>query len=282
MCDVLVALPCVTRGKALFAKNSDRPPSEKQLLEWVEPRQELTTRTTYLQLPGCSTVTQRCVISRPEWCWGAEHGVNESGVVIGNATIYTTLDPRDFPNALTGMDLVRLGLERSTRAQGAMELLIELIGVYGQGGSGHAPESRSRPYWNSFLIADASSAWVLETSGREYAIHEVVDTWAISNRTTIPEFDVRRHPRQPVESLVDPRLQASRALLDCRPVTTDLLKTHLKSHDQSGDGWNVCMHVEGIEKTTASMIVEIDQRGQSQIWATQGSPCESTFELMTL
>ena len=40
--------------------------------------------------------------------WGLEHGVNEAGVAAGNATIYTTLDPRGVPDGLTGMDLVRL------------------------------------------------------------------------------------------------------------------------------------------------------------------------------
>lgn len=281
MCDVLVALPGATQGLTLFAKNSDRPPQEKQLLEWFEPREEKRTKATYVELSGHPTLTQRCLMSRPEWSWGAEHGVNESGVVIGNATIYTTLDPRNFPDALTGMDLVRLGLERSTHAEQALELMVELITTYGQGGSGHDPSTRSRPYWNSFLIADASSGWVLETSGSEYAVREVTDTWAISNRTTIPEFDGRRHPRQPVETLVDPRLRASRLLLDHRPVTCEGLKAHLASHGQSVEGWNVCMHVDGVEQTTASMIVEIDQHGRSRIWATQGSPCQSAYELLT-
>ncbi|MEJ7584636.1 MAG: hypothetical protein WKF43_11250 [Acidimicrobiales bacterium] len=37
---------------------------------------------------------------------------------------------------------------------------------------------------------------------------------AISNRTTIAAFDQsHRHPAQPVERLVDPRLGASRAVL---------------------------------------------------------------------
>ena len=61
--------------------------------------------------------------SRPAWMWGVEHGVNEAGVAAGNATIYTTLDPRGFPDALTGMDLVRLALERASTAAEAVEVV---------------------------------------------------------------------------------------------------------------------------------------------------------------
>ncbi|MGF2075319.1 hypothetical protein, partial [Enterococcus casseliflavus] len=88
----------------------------------------------------------------------------------------------------------------------------------GQGGSGH--EGEHRPYWSSFLVADASRAFVVETSGNERAIEAVARSRAISNRTTIPAFDAtHRHPRQPVERLVDPRWRASRAVLEHEPVT---------------------------------------------------------------
>ena len=113
------------------------------------------------------TETVGALVSRPWWLWGVEHGVNEAGVAIGNETIYTTLDPRDAPPALVGMDLVRLGLQRATTARAALEVMVGLLERYGQGGSGHV--NADRPYWSSFLVADPAEAWVLETSGTAWA-----------------------------------------------------------------------------------------------------------------
>src|SRR5688572_18986878 len=150
--------------------------------------------------------------------WGVEHGVNDAGVAAGNATIYTTLDPRSAPDGLTGMDLVRLVLERCDRAADGVALIERLLQEVGQGGSGHA--GSRRPYWSSFLLADPAEAFVVETSGTALAVEAVSDVRATSNRTTIPAFDAsHRHPRQPAATLVDPRLTASRAALAGRPVT---------------------------------------------------------------
>ena len=252
-----------------------------QVIEWLAPRQEARTRATHIEIDGHAGATLRCLVSRPRWCWGVEHGVNEAGVAIGNEAIYTTLDPRAFPPALIGMDLVRLGLERAATAQGAVEVITALLDRYGQGGSGHDPAAgRERPYWSSFLIADPSDAWIVETSGSVYETMQVSDVAAISNRTTIASFDdVHRHPGQPVERLIDPRLKASRALLAQRPVTVARLQEHLRSHDTCVEpGWSVCMHVEGVEATTASMIAELRPDGQSVAWMLLGSPCSAEFE----
>lgn len=278
MCDALVALGHVTpSGDTIFAKNSDRPPDEKQVVELIPSRSESVTCATHISITGSSMPTRRCVISRPDWGWGAEHGVNECGVAIGNATIYTTLDPRPFPDALTGMDLVRLGLERADSARAALDIIVGLIVEFGQGGSGHAPWLPRRPYWSSFLVADAAEAWVLETSGPQRAVERVVDTRAISNRTTIASFDRWRHPRQPVSTLVDPRLEGSRRFLSTGQVTVDAMRDFLASHDQGDDGWDVCMHVAGVERTTASMVVEIPTGRTPKVSFALGNPCSEPW-----
>jgi hypothetical protein len=278
MCDCLVALaPATANGRTIFAKNSDRPPDEAQVLERFPAtiRYE-PIRATHIELDAGPSDTIGFVGSRPWWMWGVEHGVNEAGVAIGNEAIYTTLDPRPFPPALTGMDLVRLGLERATDAKSAVETITSMLGRYGQGGTGHF--GVDRPYWSSFLIADAADAYVVETSGAEWACEQVdavKSVRAISNRTTIPRFDTEhRHPRQPVESLVDPRLEASKAVLDRNPVTIDAVRDHLRSHVGGGEGWTVCMHVDGVEATTASLLAELPH-GPARFLL--GSPCSSVY-----
>lgn len=281
MCDSLVALgPTTDDGITLFAKNSDRPPSEVQVVEWSMPRVESSTVCTYISVDGPDRSTNRCLISRPQWCWGAEHGVNEAGVAIGNHTIYTTLDPRGFPPALIGMDLVRLGLERASTARDSVEVITFLLERYGQGGSGHdLAAGRDKPYWSSFLIADPVEAWIVETSGTAWAAEQATETAALSNRTTIESFDAKhRHPGQPVERLVDPRLGASLAVLERRPVTRTAVEAHLSSHDSCIDeGWSVCMHVTDIETTTASMIASMPATDPPTAWMLTGSPCQNEY-----
>ncbi len=280
MCDLLCALPSATGGATLFAKNSDRPPDEAQVVGWLPPRTDVEgTTATHVMVQAHSGPTLGVLGSRPAWGWGLEHGVNTAGVAVGNATIYTTLDPRPFPDALTGMDLVRLALERSGSAAGAVDTIRGLLATVGQGGSGHA--GHRRPYWSSFLIADPNDAFVVETSGNEAVVEPVAGSRALSNRTTIPAFDaVHRHPRQPVAERVDPRLRASVQVL-AGAVTVDSLKAHLASHAGGDHGWTICMHVDlpgHQEATTSSMVAELPRSGPPVVHVLVGSPCAGQYE----
>jgi secernin len=276
MCDCLVSLPPAS-ATTLFAKASDRPPSEAQRLEWHPGRaDDAPTMATYVEVDCPADRRVLGVVgSRPWWGWGYEHGVNEAGVAAGNATIYTTLDPRSEADALTGMDLVRLILERADSAEAAVGVLLDLLDRYGQGGSGH--HGAHRPYWNAFLVADPTSAFVVETSGRESEVERVSRTRATSNRTTIASFDRdHRHPRQPVSTLVDSRLRCSEAVLAAEPVTVDRLRQHLRSHD-GVDGYSVCMHVPSVEATRAALIAVLTDEGRPLVHVAAGSPCASVF-----
>ena len=195
MCDTFVALPPATAdGSVIFGKNSDREPNEAQTLEYhpaVTWPDGATVRCTYLGIPQVKE-TRAVLISRPFWMWGAEMGGNEKGVVIGNEAVFTKM-PVDKKGGLTGMDLLRLALERSDTAPQAMETIIRLLADYGQGGiCGY--EDKRMAYHNSFIIADPGQAWILQTAGPLWAALEVKDIYSISNGLTIGrEFD-QHHP----------------------------------------------------------------------------------------
>ena len=133
--------------------------------------------------------------SRPTWLWGVEHGVNEHGVAIGNEKIWTVDRPRDHPPALLGMDLVRLGLERSRSADEALAVLTTLLERHGQGGSGEP--DRDEPYFSSFLIADPDGGFVVETSNRTWAARPIGAGAAISNRISLGTDWTRRRRTSP-------------------------------------------------------------------------------------
>lgn len=280
MCDCLVALPgATTSARTLFAKNSDRPADEAQELEWLPPRHDTDpVHTTYIDIDPAPDWTVGVLASRPAWMWGLEHGVNEAGVAVGNEAVYTTDDPHRVPPRLVGMDLVRLALERAETAAAAVEVIVELVERYGQGGSGY--EGRDDPYWSSFLLADASDAWVVETSGTVTATERVTRTRAISNRLTIPAFDAaHRDPAMPTD-FADPRLHASEAVLAAEPVTVASLKDHLRDHSTGVHGFTVCMHVGDEIATTAAVIAELPgpfPSGRTLAHMCLGSPCRSIF-----
>ena len=130
---------CDTMGKlfdnyAIFAKNSDRSPNEPQVVEYFEAKVHLekTVKTTYIEVDQVEK-TKAFVLSRPTWLWGGEMGVNECGVCIGNEAVFTK--GKYNKTGLTGMDMVRLALERSKTAKEALECIIGLLEKYGQGES---------------------------------------------------------------------------------------------------------------------------------------------------
>ncbi|NWY51793.1 SCRN2 protein, partial [Chionis minor] len=125
---------------------------------------------TYLEIEQAER-THAVVLSRPAWLWGAEMGANEHGVCVGNEGVWTR-EPVGEDEALLGMDLVRLGLERGGSAREALEVITALLERYGQGGS-CKEEPVPFVYHNTFLLADRTEAWVLETAGRYWAAQRI-------------------------------------------------------------------------------------------------------------
>ena len=185
MCDTLVATSEATIDRVtVFAKNSDREPNEAQQLVFV-PAQDFppgsSVQCTYLQIPQAEH-TNAILLSKPFWMWGAEMGFNEHGVAIGNEAVFTKV-PYVKGDALTGMDLLRLGLERGSTAHEALMVMLELLEEFGQGGN--CGYQHKLYYHNSFLIADPHETWVLETAGPHWAAKKVKGVYSISNGLTI-------------------------------------------------------------------------------------------------
>jgi secernin len=176
----------------VLAKNSDRDPNEAQLWEWTPAAHHeagAVVRATYVELPQVAH-THATVVSRPWWMWGAEMGANEHGVAIGNEAVFTQ-ERTSLEPGLLGLDLLRLALERAATAGAAVETIVSLLEEHGQSGA-CSVEHRRFTYHNSFLVADPTSAIVLETAGRHWATEQVTDgARSISNGLTIPGFAER-------------------------------------------------------------------------------------------
>jgi secernin len=178
-CDLVVALPPATaHGHTLFGSNVDRPlgsgrplcripgkefaPGEKVRAQYVE----------VLQVRRTSTILG----SQPEGWWGFTHGLNEHGLAIGHAPLRNRLL---YPQpGLTGGDLVRLALERCRHAHQAVDCLTALVERHGQSPAPGDPAGAAN---STFLMADASEAYCVETAGRFWVCQQAHQVKAASN-----------------------------------------------------------------------------------------------------
>ncbi|MCB1167178.1 MAG: C69 family dipeptidase [Leptospiraceae bacterium] len=194
MCDTFVVTSSQNPGGTILAKNSDREPNEAQAIERIPARQhdlkaQSRLKTTYIEVDQVSH-TFEILISRPFHMWGAEMGVNEHGVAIGNEAVFTRIPFQRTNSGLTGMDMIRLALERSRNAEQAIEVITSHLEKYGQDACG-GYQDRKFYYHNSFLIADPGQAYILETAGPFWVAKKVEGHGSISNGLTIgTEYDL--------------------------------------------------------------------------------------------
>jgi secernin len=306
MCDTFTTIGI---AGALFAKNSDRPRDEPQVLRWHPPRRaRRTLDTQYLTIPDHDA--HGVLLSQPTWLWGAEHGINDKGVAIGNERLWAARKLDDAP-ALIGMDLVRLGLERAATADEACAVITELVSRHGQGGSCDA--ASNDPYDSSFLIADAHGGWVIETFGAEWVAAPLDGHGAISNRYGLGDAWTRSSPGVPAgfsthdwhdarvdTRLADHRLRATNACAaGNRALDPTIAISTLRDHGTGPwgrpghettvepppaelrsdlSGVTVCMHGRLISTTTASMVARLHADGAPpDVWACIGSPCVGEY-----
>jgi secernin len=311
MCDTQVLIHGDT---VLFAKNSDREPSEAQRIVRLPPirgDRRKFVRVTHVEIEEASD-RHGVILSQPAWMWGAEMGANDRGVVIGNEAIFSRTVSRE--PALLGMDLVRLGLERGGTATEAVDVMTGLLERYGQGGRAGYRDARFS-YDNSFVVADVAGAWVLETAGRHWAAKRVRGHAAISNCLTIgtdhdrtseglEAFARSRGYRRAgpmdfaraFDTRVMPwlagshrRLATSRRCLAATaagaPDLGDMMG-HLRTHAREpfqpamGSTRDVCMHAGSVfrpHQSCAAMVSRLSPRGAVHLMTGTSATCLSIF-----
>lgn len=317
MCDtVIIPASFTQQGNTLFAKNSDREPGEAQpLLHVPRTRTESSTvRCTYIDIPQVAE-TYEVILSKPFQMWGAEMGANEFGVVIGNEAVFTKAKFKKDNSGLTGMDMLRLALERSVSASAARDCIIQLLEQHGQDACG-GYKNKNFFYHNSFLISDDREAYVLETADREWTYEKVNGIRSISNRLTINEgpcshgaqaraaekgwwkpgqsfsfakaysdflFTWAGRGRQ--RQMCTSQFCETRAGSLTPAYCMEMLQMHHLPHPQfkpsRANTSCVCMHATGFlnpSSTTGSMVAEIRTKKPSTFWFTgTPHPCLSVF-----
>lgn len=319
MCDTLTCLPTYTQnGNLIFAKNSDREPDEAQEIQHF-PRTAQTAKfikCTYIEIPQVKE-TFEVILSKPYQMWGAEMGVNEFGVVIGNEAVFTNVKIAQKNDGLTGMDLLRLALERSTSAEEAIRQITTLLATYGQDACG-GYKNKSFFYHNSFIVADAKKAFILETAGKSWAVKTISKYGSISNGLSIGTdfdqihlldekrafpFNLKKKPNPLSFSAyfsdflytkvgrAKSRKACSMAFMEASIGSLDIAKTFsiLKTHNlpdphfspKKANTASLCMHATGLtnpSQTTGSMVAEIRKLAPSTVWLTGTSmPCLSIY-----
>ena len=291
MCDTLGVLH---GSYALFGKNSDRSPNETQVTELYPARvyDGGEVACTYRLIPQARE-TLSVLLSRPVWMWGAEIGVNEAGVAIGNEAVFTK--GKYGAPSLTGMDLLRLALERAESAERAVNVIIELLETYGQGGN--CGFDHTFYYDNAFLIQDKTNLFVLETCRKNWVVKSYQKA-SISNRLSIGAdgerygggvCDFAKTYSDPLYSYFSgskQRKEASACALPTANTEADLMRA-LRGHNAKvanpfaeGSVSSCCMHFGGMvgDHTTASMVIRLDDNAPTVYLAGTSTPCVSLYK----
>jgi secernin len=101
-------------------------------------------------------------------------------------------------------------LSQQPTAGAALDVRTALLEKHGPGGSPRHNDPKAACYDSSFILADPGEAWVLETSGRDWAARRIQGLYAMSNAPCLssdyrPEAKPRaaRWPERFTEGLGD-------------------------------------------------------------------------------
>jgi dipeptidase len=180
MCDSFVALPSATTTRTtLAAKNADCEINEAQAVLRLPRRRypEGTMPRRLIVIPQARE-THEIIIDSPVW---GEQISQRHGVAVGNEAIFST--NKEIGDGLITGDLLRLMLERAKSCDEALGVFGDVLAAHGQGGN---CELRGNSHFDSsYLVSDRTSAYVIETAGRDWVARKVEGVGAISNAMTI-------------------------------------------------------------------------------------------------
>jgi len=308
MCDTFIADFSDKTGYKIFGKNSDREPNEAQAIVRY-PRTKTSSavlQVTYINVPQVAE-TYEVILSKPFQMWGAEMGVNEHGVVIGNEAVFTHVKFIKKNVGLTGMDLLRLALERSDAAAAAISIITDLLELYGQDACGGYNDKKFY-YHNSFIIADKQEQYILETAGRHWVAKRVNGYAAISNGLFIgDDYDLCSNSVKLLEkkgrinfaATFRDKMMSYFARCDFRRNLNEkegnkespgpfeamrIMSSHGENTPFVSSDANMkalCIHASGIftpHQTTGSMVVQIRKNAPVTVWLSGTSaPCISLY-----
>lgn len=317
MCDTIAVTGERCRdGFGIFGKASDRAVNEPQPLVFVPAADHVagtTVMCTYIEVEQVGH-TNAMILSKPSWIWGAEIGVNEYGLCIGNESVFSKeLNLAD--QALVGMDIVRLALERASTAREAVEVMGKIMEQYGQGGN--ASFDSVFHYDNAYMIMDANEAWHMETAGKHYwAAKQVSGAYSISNYLSI-NYPDRMHEKLVANAQkkgypMDTPFDFAKAYVDwSSPVNQSgmlrrccsfqmanksgknfraedmitLLRSHYTTDPWTNGGNCVCMHAQNPTKPedvpcqTCGAMVAVCRGKDTVMWGTgMGVTCIAPFQ----
>jgi len=186
-----------------------------------------------------------------------------------------------------GMDLLRLGLERGATARDALDVIVHHLEAYGQGGN--CAEYVSLNYHNSFLIADNTEAWVLETAGQYWVAERITSgTRSISNNLSIHGAGDLRHVDLIEDMVNQQRLKPDSELNFAQLFAADAYQKDVSPYSREGRVQQLCQIHDGtFNLETAQYILRdhessVCMHGQSETRGSQISTlgkhhCEHRF-----
>ena len=313
MCDSLVVDGRLCAAdKTVFGKASDRSANEPQPIVFVPAADHNAgerVKCTYIEIEQVAH-TNAMILSKPSWIWGAEIGVNEHGLCIGNEAVFTK-ETRAAEPALLGMDILRLALERAASAREAVDVIAELMEKYGQGGN--CGFDKEFYYDNAYLITDKNEIWHVETAGRHlWAAKKIDGAYSISNYITIDKPDLMhkdlistakskgydvQEPFDFAQTYIDWSTTVKHSGIMRRSCSLrmasknsgafdaynmmDALRAHYATDDAWTEGRNsVCMHSgpNTASQTTSAMVAVCNGR-DTLMWTTgMGATCVAPFQ----